>query len=287
MKLIKIPCSICGSISSQLFAKAWSAYLNDYLSIVRCTECSFVYVNPREQEDIWVERYSSEYIPSEYFQKEDENSNILTHTILDEISIYKRTGKLLDIGCYAGALLMKARDKGWDTAGLEANKSAASYARNIKHLNIINKPVGEGVLPDGEFDIITMIQVLEHMPRPADTIKIVSRALKKNGFLVIEVPNLLNLSFRLHKWLKIQDRAKTLDPGGHLSYFTLKTLSTCLLRSGFEPIQVHSGFNKRLISALLSKRGMKFIAPPVAGLLHIVSEYLRIGFAIRIIARKS
>jgi 2-polyprenyl-3-methyl-5-hydroxy-6-metoxy-1,4-benzoquinol methylase len=96
-------------------------------------------------------------------------------------------GRLLDIGAAHGLLLDAAASRGWRTAGIEPNPDAAASARVKGH------EVVTGMLPGalgglaGRFDLISMLDVLEHLPDP-----LAARRLKvdcSGGMLVVVAPD--------------------------------------------------------------------------------------------------
>ncbi len=71
-------------------------------------------------------------------------------------------GRLLDVGAAAGFILRGFQDCGWNGVGIEPNTTMATYARQISGV-----PVQVGTLEDfsaeGQFDLVLMVQVLEHV----------------------------------------------------------------------------------------------------------------------------
>jgi SAM-dependent methyltransferase len=192
---------------------------------------------------------------------------------------------VLDVGCGAGSFLDRARAAGLQTFGLELNPTAAGKARAKGH-TIFDK-----LLPDvpadacpGGFDLITLFQVLEHVPDPVGIIKQASARLKPGGYVSIAVPSKAGF-LRFVPW----DPAQW--PPHHISRWCLqdfKTLSRqtglrligsggdMLLGAGMEQ-QIHlhhrlaSVLGRRprtrpsswpgIVSWIYRKSGMKFIAP--------------------------
>lgn len=100
-------------------------------------------------------------------------------------SLQPNKGKILDIGAGTGEFLSVAKQNGWETTGVEPSDKAKQIA--------INKGVSfvEAIaqLEDRSFDVITMWQVLEHVPDLDLQIKELKRLLKPTGSLIIAVPN--------------------------------------------------------------------------------------------------
>jgi 2-polyprenyl-3-methyl-5-hydroxy-6-metoxy-1,4-benzoquinol methylase len=148
---------------------------------------------------------------------------------LQNIRKYKSHGKLLDVGCNIGLFLVTAKEEGFEATGIELNKECADYAENKFGLDIVNDYLENKGFQDGIFDIVTMFDVLEHIPDMRNALGEVRRVLKKDGLLVVQLPNLDSVMARLtgSKWVWFT----TPD---HLYHFNPKNLSEFLLSNGFK-----------------------------------------------------
>jgi SAM-dependent methyltransferase len=104
-------------------------------------------------------------------------------------------GRALDIGCRHGSFLRRLRMIGYDDvygvdvdlAALEAGRAAyPDLADRLRHYDGLRLP-----FPDGGFDLVTMFDVIEHIPAPSDYLRDVRRVLKPGGRLVFQTPNIL------------------------------------------------------------------------------------------------
>jgi 2-polyprenyl-3-methyl-5-hydroxy-6-metoxy-1,4-benzoquinol methylase len=99
-------------------------------------------------------------------------------------------------------------------------------------------------LSPNSFDVITMWHSLEHVPAPRHLLEEARKLLTWNGKLVVAVPNLDSLGFRIFRshWCG-------LDLPRHLTHFTSWTLQLMLERCGFRvesvQMQTHSGWLRR------------------------------------------
>jgi 2-polyprenyl-3-methyl-5-hydroxy-6-metoxy-1,4-benzoquinol methylase len=94
-------------------------------------------------------------------------------------------GNLLDIGAGTGEFLVVAKNKGWQTIGVEPSEKA----RGIAQQKGISFAPSTHDLPSHSFDCITMWHVLEHVPNLEDQLSELKRLLKSDGTLVVAVPN--------------------------------------------------------------------------------------------------
>jgi 2-polyprenyl-3-methyl-5-hydroxy-6-metoxy-1,4-benzoquinol methylase len=93
----------------------------------------------------------------------------------------KTTGRILDVGCASGTLLWLAKQRGFDVRGVEVSRGAAEFARNILGMDVVCGQLENGHFRDGDFDVVTMIHVLEHLPNPRQVIRGIFRVLKEDG----------------------------------------------------------------------------------------------------------
>jgi 2-polyprenyl-3-methyl-5-hydroxy-6-metoxy-1,4-benzoquinol methylase len=98
-------------------------------------------------------------------------------------------GSLLDVGSATGDFLDKFQAmSNWNTLGVEIVPEAAEAAR-AKGLTIIGDELENARLKDNNFDVITLWDVLEHMPDPAKILQICYDLLKPGGMLVLKCPD--------------------------------------------------------------------------------------------------
>ena len=136
-------------------------------------------------------------------------------------------GRLLDVGSGKGRFLVAARDAGWDVVGVEfapatAAATTANYGIPVISGDFLDVPI------EGEFDVVTMWHVLEHLPDPAAALRRAAGLLRPGGRLVVSVPNIGSTQARLggEAWFH-------LDPTRHLFHFSPRSLGAMVERSGF------------------------------------------------------
>lgn len=101
-----------------------------------------------------------------------------------------RIGEILDVGGGEGAFLDLARKAGMKTSGVELNRYASEAAAAKGH-RMFNKPLEEITLEEsgGGTEMLTMFQVVEHLPDPVGFVAAASRLVKPGGYLAIAVPS--------------------------------------------------------------------------------------------------
>jgi hypothetical protein len=113
-------------------------------------------------------------------------------------------GVWLDIGCSVGNLLMEAKHAGFKVLGVEPDPIAYEQARLVVgQENVYCGTFNGGVLLDCSADVVSTVDVLEHIPvlELSDFEDIVCSKLNKGGVWVIKVPSSDGLYFKIIHWL--------------------------------------------------------------------------------------
>ncbi|MEW6468155.1 MAG: class I SAM-dependent methyltransferase [Bacteroidota bacterium] len=204
------------------------------LVVVQCSGCGLIYVNPRVKQaetNYWgdekIYREEARYIfTGEKKHHRDKNYE----QEIREIKKIKKAGALLDIGCSMGFFLRKAREAGFQATGVEPSPSLSNIAREQFGLNIINTYLEEAALPERSFDVITMIDVFEHVTNPRELLRCAARLLKDDGLICIKVPNgnYNMLKLKLARISGREARHDIFDSYEHVAHYTIKTMRQML-----------------------------------------------------------
>lgn len=104
--------------------------------------------------------------------------------------IKNKNGKLLDVGCSEGKFIMHYKKAGFECEGIDISDKAIEFGKR-RGLDIKKVDITKGLPYANEtFDVICCGQVLEHMLDPLPIVKEMYRVLKKEGYIVITVPNI-------------------------------------------------------------------------------------------------
>lgn len=244
-----VPCPLCGSTRyTQRYSIPDSAYgTPGRFRMVTCDACGFLYLSPRPTQTAMNAHYPPGYEP---FRKaiEDQTANRylrwLRHMQLRTrcAQIYKLAagGRLLDVGCSTGLFLNEMRRYGqWELAGIETDAGAAIYGRTRFELDIFTGQLEDAPWSDATFDVITLWDVLEHLPNPSRAVARLSALLQPSGRLVVSVPNLDSLDAHTFGpyWTGI-------DPPRHLSVFRAKDIRTLFDSAGLMVERMYSFYGR-------------------------------------------
>lgn len=100
-----------------------------------------------------------------------------------------KSKRLLDFGSGKGQFLSVAKKLSWTGIGIETAVERATFAREKYGVKVSQELYTEGVVEGGEYDLICLNHVLEHLPEPVSLVhELMDSNLKKDGIWYVEVP---------------------------------------------------------------------------------------------------
>lgn len=285
-------CAVADQFDCADLRKAWSALGVEFsahvwsaingrpaLELFECQACGFRFCDPRLAGDgrfyDELDRQRTSYYPADV----PEFSRSLAWAKVRGL----RT--VLDVGCGDGAFLDLAREAGLGAVGVELNVKAAEECQRKGH-EVFTSPLSElaGDTRGPRYDLVTLFQVLEHVPDPAEFLSQAADLLRPGGFVAVAVPNDRGI-YRIcprepHEW-----------PPHHISRWRQKDLRNLAQRAGLQVARTganrllggeaehfwglhnkiaaklgaapHPGgtFLPRVLSFFYRKLGLKFIVP--------------------------
>ncbi|MBN1688179.1 MAG: class I SAM-dependent methyltransferase [Candidatus Omnitrophica bacterium] len=220
----------------------------------------FYQINPTPTAEEIAKFYTDEFYSGDYKRFNDSSLDIqlrdrdfyqghysdMTQAFSDILGESLKSKSILDIGCGWGQALLFFRETGLSCYGFDPAPEAIEYGRK-QGLNVVTAGMEEmAVFGDKRFDIVTLLNVLEHFADPVTVLEeIYKKVLKPGGVLAIDVPNEFNV---------FQICAKELHhlgewwvaPPGHLNYFSADSLKKLLEGTGFSVRLVESSFPMEL-----------------------------------------
>ena len=151
--------------------------------------------------------------------------------------------RICDLGCGNGYLAAKLAALGYEVTGVDASTSGIETARrNCGQARFVLSEVDgqlDQVIETGTFDLVVSGDVIEHLYRPTDLLETASRLLRHDGQILISAPYhgyLKNLALSLSG--KMDAHFCALQDGGHIKFFSVKTLSKLIEQQGFTDIRI-------------------------------------------------
>ena len=145
--------------------------------------------------------------------------------------------RLLDIGCSSGAFLNTAVNLGFNAEGIEPAPKAAATAL-ASGLNVRQGFLEEAEYANGQFDAVTLLEVIEHLSQPIELLKEVHRILRPSGVLLIGTGNADSWSMKVmgSRW----EYLSISKHGGHISFFSPESIASLAQRCGFSVMVVRT-----------------------------------------------
>jgi SAM-dependent methyltransferase len=240
----EVACPLCGENAPELAMYARDRLFGrpGYYKIVRCTACNLRYLSPRPTLQSLGLHYPDDYFI--YKAPEQENPLIRPLTawfdrrhwlsairrIERALGPFTEATRVVDVGCGLNHLLYHLKQqRGTVGVGVDFKPEVAAYVRDVRKMPVVQGTLHDGHFKDGEFDLVTMNEYLEHEPNPRGVLREAHRITKKGGHVWIEVPLINSLPSRLFK-----SRWSQVDAPRHLVHFTPETLTMMLERSGYK-----------------------------------------------------
>lgn len=223
----------------------------------KCPKCGLIFDNPRPTQKLIWEHYSQQG-KYDHWIDSDKAFQKYWDSYLKKLLKYSKNGELLDIGAGIGMFLSKAKDH-FNVTGTEVSDEGIAVAKERYGLDFVKGELESLDFDSKKFDVITMSQILEHVPYPGKTLDFLKSILKPGGVIYISVPNESAFSFRMilagvFSMIGLK-RFKDFTAGGfrkleigvldeiHLSHFSEKNLKTVLKDKGFEILETTIEFH--------------------------------------------
>ncbi len=172
--------------------------------------------------------------------------------------------KVLDIGCSSGNFGAELiAQKGCTVDGIDIDAKDARLAkaklRNAWHIDIETASLD---FTSEKYDVVLMMDVIEHLKNPPETLKKISSLLRPKGFLIFSVPNMAHISVRLDllKGNFNYNQTGLLD-NTHLHFYTEETLKRVLALGGYSLEEMTStsvSYPKQIIEKKLKEVGLQY-----------------------------
>jgi len=221
-------------------------------ALLHCGGCGTIYAGTRPCERAIDELYDH------YYDHASFKLHPVTGAALDRLarsfSALRSTNRWLDVGYGAGGLLSVAECHGWSCHGVEVSPRALRFGAERGWL--VAESMAAACFPTAGFDVVTMIELIEHITEPDEVFARAARWLRPGGLLYVTTPNARSLSRRILglDW-------SVIAPPEHLTIWSPQGLCEALVRAGFVPGRVRAeGLNPSELRARL--RPARPGAPP-------------------------
>ncbi len=147
-----------------------------------------------------------------------------------------------DIGCGYGQALLYLREKGMLVSGLEPTAEGCEYCR-CSNLAVHQAGIEDyACVGAARFNVVTLINVLEHLRQPAETLSSIRQSLlEPGGLLVIDVPNDFN-DFQVAADAEYDLGQWWVCPPNHINYFSCDSLCRLVEETGYRVVAKEASF---------------------------------------------
>jgi 2-polyprenyl-3-methyl-5-hydroxy-6-metoxy-1,4-benzoquinol methylase len=231
----EISCPVCnGGSFVELFKKLDEPF-------VKCVNCELVLINPRPVYAQVLDTYDNDYSLT-YANKAEKKMRRVRRWVNRVKKGYVQQGRWLDVGCSVGFVVRAAEEAGFEGHGVDVQSWGIDYGSNVLKLNRLRcGKLEEQVYPDNYFDVISLYDVIEHVPDLNRTVTELNRILNQDGIIDIITPDINH--WRVPKPLS---EWKEIKPSEHLYYFNNKTLTRLLDKHGLKIIKQRIAFKSML-----------------------------------------
>lgn len=244
-------CQVCGSSERSL------KFEDGPYQVYTCSNCTFVYVTPRLTGQALLDVYNETYWKSDN-PKERGYADYAKESAL-YLKTYKKRmklvskwlpqpGRILDVGCAAGYFLRVAQQYGHDVHGVELSEAISQAAiQSLGSDRVYNGLLDDAVEARGwqpqSFDLITIWDVIEHVPDPQSLLSSILKLIKPGGKLLLETQN---VESRLAN--KLGKRWHHYKHDEHLYHFSPTTIERLLSDSGYKVLTCGSAYAGKYVS---------------------------------------
>lgn len=304
-RVVAVPhCPVCGGHHPE------TMFEEPPFKVQRCPDCSMVWVTPRIHEDeihkVYSESYWNSASPKERgYADYHRDEPLYLKTFQRRAKLVDRfvpaPARVLDVGCAAGFFLRVMRERGHDVWGLELSQPIAARARAALgdervHIGTLDdlphtpasavqggRPAG---FTPGSFDLVTLWDVIEHVPDYRDLLRSVRRMLKPGGTLLLETQNVSSRFAKLMgpRWQHYKHEE-------HLYHFNPSTIGRVLDEEGFEVVRNHPAFGGKYVSFRFIAERAGRLPPPFSwlfkplGLLGSTNLYVNLRDEMVVVAK--
>lgn len=298
---MKSNCIVCQDVKSKeiFLSKEYILNTEEKFQIRECFSCRLLFVYPQPSIKTLMRYYASdkyfayresgkggfykairEYIILNYC-KTNIVAKLLSFFVHNSFSMpsHIKNGKVLDIGCGVGDILLLLKKIGFKVFGLEIDKKAVAIARE-KGLDVkFGTFEAAGEYDDNYFDSIRLYHVIEHLNDPAECLRIARRKLKIGGELIMTTPNSRCLSrFVFGRYWS------SLDSPRHLFIFNPTSISFLAGQEGFDVESIEYNTSVGFLNSLhlvifeVLKRRIRFLDTFIGNVLFYPLEMVLMVF---------
>lgn len=162
----------------------------------------------------------------------------LTEVFVARVQKLEGVKSICDLGCGNGHIAGRLASLGYEVTGIDASRSGIRIAqRTYPQVKFVEALINRELTGRQSFDLVISSDVIEHLYRPSDLLEAAGMLLKTGGHLLLGTPYhgyLKNLALAVTG--RMDAHFSALHDGGHIKFFSVKTLSQLLTSHSFEDL---------------------------------------------------
>lgn len=206
--------------------------------VVSCPRCGLVFVPPasvapQRLAEFYSEKYFEGGMADGYadYSASEATLRQQARRTLRIIRSYQHGGNLLEIGCAYGFFLLEAKEW-YESQGIEISSFAARQAQQ-RQLRVVCGDFLQTPFTAKQFEVVCLFDCIEHLADPFSYLMKTAEVLTPAGIVVLTTGDIGSLYARVAR-----QHWRLMTPPQHLFYFSRRTLSRMLEKTGFEVVRV-------------------------------------------------
>jgi 2-polyprenyl-3-methyl-5-hydroxy-6-metoxy-1,4-benzoquinol methylase len=275
-------CWICGSADSRPFRASTikdkidstsvrisdSAY-GQTAALSECKNCSFVFANPIPHPSV-VDLYRG--MDDNEYHDSSEARRFQMRRLLDEVTaVHPQAKTLLDVGAGTGLLVSEAQKRGLQAEGVEPSRWGVDTAARVNGVKLLCGTLQENANQLGEYDIVMLIDVVEHTTDPMGMIREAVLRLSPGGVVVIVTPDISSMTARTMKRWWWHHRI------AHVCFFNQKSIRRVLEQLGVQVVSDRYAGWRLPVSYLCDRLKVYLPVPVISGVLKRMANSRRVA----------
>jgi len=196
------------------------------LTLWRCRACSFIYADAEELSEL-----ASLYeclSDVAYEQTQDARARQMRWVLRQALAAHPAARTVLDIGAGTGTLVAEAERAGLEAVGVEPSRAFVQRARAANQVDVVQGVFPHPALAGRTFDLVFLVDVLEHVPEPVELLRAAAHALAPGGVVLVITPDVGSaVARRLRgRWWHFRI--------AHVGYFNQRSLAKAARRAGLK-----------------------------------------------------
>jgi 2-polyprenyl-3-methyl-5-hydroxy-6-metoxy-1,4-benzoquinol methylase len=205
--------------------------LSPEMQWIRCETCGHIFRNGYYTDDMCRVIFSGTN-ESQHVGYDIEGQRQISARIIDKILPFKSSGTWLDVGFGNGSLLFTAQEYGFHPIGIDLRSQNVELLRRLG-IDALCQDI-RSLTPEPRYSVISMADVLEHMPFPKEGLNAAYNLLEDGGILFLSMPNFDNVLWRLLDGANLNPYWGELE---HYHNFSRSRLYALLNEHGFTPLR--------------------------------------------------